>query len=133
MHAAIRVHRKHCPTKQCGCNNYLNCDGPNCLCCFGPHAWFSDGCVFIQFHHPGEIGDRFHPAEGENHAAKLHPNLRITFVQRLEIVRGQVRRAYNYEPKDGEYGRHREDDSEAATVLWSVKIDHAHDQQHRNG
>ncbi len=89
----------------------------------GTHAWFSDSCAFIQFHHPGEIGDRFHTAECEYHAAKLHPDLRITFVQRLEIVRGQVRRAYNDEPKDSDYGRHREDDSETATVLWSVKID----------
>jgi hypothetical protein len=130
---AIRVHRKHRPTKQGGCDNYLESDGPDCLGGFGTDAWFSDGCAFIQFHHPGKIGDRFHPAEGENDTAKLYPDLRITFVQRLEVVRGQVRRAYNNERNDSEYGWHRKDDSETATVLRSIRIDHSHDQQHAHG
>ena len=47
----------------------------------------------IELHHAGQIRDRFHAGERENHADELDPERFETFVPRLQILGGQVRRA----------------------------------------
>ena len=114
--------RKHRPAEK-GCADHdFDCDR-NDRFCRGSRDFRLLGCrVGIELHHAGDIGDRFHAAERQNHADELDPRDREIFVRRLEIRDFQMRTAECDDRMHHEHCRNREPNRNASAVFRSKII-----------
>ena len=125
--------RQHRPAEEGGAEDHLDRHRDDRLGC-GPRDFgMLRGGAGIEFHHPGDVGDRFHAAEGEDHADKLRPRDRVVLVRRLKMRRLQVTAAQEDDHDDRQDGGNRQINRDTAAVFRTEKIHHADhdDQPHR--
>src|SRR6267143_1202170 len=77
----------------------------------------------IEFDHAGEIRNRFHAGERENHAHKLNPKRAQTLMARLEKMCRQMWRADGDQRHNHDHSWHGKRDGQTARVFWPKPID----------